>query len=257
MRTKPRAALRIVSPGRTMPHPAYALFMLLALGVFVLARRCFPPPPEVAAIPVSHRLLLALAAFVGGTLGAKLPFAFAAGFWHPEGWLTDGKTVTTGLAGAYVAVELAKMVLGIRVKTGDTFALPLAFALAVGRWGCFFNGCCAGTTSDLPWATDFGDGERRHPTQVYESLFHLAMAFAILWLMARGWLRTHRLQAYLVAYCGYRFATEFIRPGPSVALGLTFYQWFVTTFALALLAQWVWEASHSVSGAGTTARASA
>src|SRR5258707_413063 len=53
-------------------------------------------------------------------------------------WLADGKTITTGLASAYLAVELTKFVPDLQVKTGDAFALPLA----VGRWGCFLNGCC-------------------------------------------------------------------------------------------------------------------
>ena len=122
----------------------YPLFMLLGLLVFVLARRCVPRPPALALLPWWQRLSLALAAFVGGVLGAKLPFAMTspAGWWVPQAWFTDGKTIMTGLAGAYLAVELTKFALEIHVKTGDTFALPLALAMTVGRLGCFFNGCC-------------------------------------------------------------------------------------------------------------------
>src|SRR5919204_429820 len=79
--------------------------------------------------------------------------------------------------------------LAIRVKTGDTFALPLALALALGRWGCFCNGCCFGKPTDLPWGVDFGDGVRCHPTQIYESLFHALMALVLLELMRRGLFR--------------------------------------------------------------------
>src|SRR5262249_54022203 len=158
--------------------------------------------------------------------GAKLPFVItsSAGWLDHSAWISDGKTITTGLAGAYLAVEITKLALGIRAKTGDTFALPLALALAVGRWGCFFNGCCFGPPSDLPWAVDFGDGVPRHPTQIYECLFHLTMA-VILWHIARhGWLRYQRLKLYLICYGCYRFATEYIRPEPPAWLDLTFYQ---------------------------------
>src|SRR4051812_17963654 len=171
----------------------YALFMVLALVVFLLARRLLPVPPPVARLPWRQRALLSLAAFAGGTLGAKLPFALTSGdgWLTSSAWLADGKTVTTGLAGAYLAVEAVKWVLGVKAKTGDSFALPLALALAVGRWGCFCNGCCAGTPTTLPWGVDFGDGVLRHPTQVYESLFHLGMAGILALCLWRGLFPTH------------------------------------------------------------------
>jgi phosphatidylglycerol---prolipoprotein diacylglyceryl transferase len=108
----------------TVPF-AYAGFMLAALAMFVLARRCFPSSRSgLDTLPRRERLGLALAAFVGGVLGAKLPFVFVRGAdWYGTAWLADGKTVTTGLIGAYVGVELGKLLLGIRVKTGDSFAL--------------------------------------------------------------------------------------------------------------------------------------
>src|SRR5262245_45918630 len=125
-------------------NPAYAAFMLLALVVFLLARRVLPQPPAVVALPSWKKLGLALAAFVGGVLGAKLPFVLEQPSTHwlaGTAWFSDGKTIVAGLIGAYLAVELAKPVLEIRVKTGDSFAAPLAFAMALGRWGCFCHGC--------------------------------------------------------------------------------------------------------------------
>src|SRR5262245_54860201 len=126
------------------PRIAYGLFMLLALAVFLLAKRLLPAPAGYAALSWQQKLWLALAAFTGGMLAARLPFVFSAdaGPLSATAWLADGKTITTGLLGAYLSVELAKLLLGIRAKTGDAYALPLALALAVGRWGCFFNGCC-------------------------------------------------------------------------------------------------------------------
>src|SRR5436190_15408501 len=105
--------------------------MILAAAVFLLARRCFPQP-GLSALSRPQRLGLAAGGFLGGTLGAKLPFAAGVGDGFGGAWLADGKTVTTGLVGAYLGVELAKRVLGVRAKTGDAFALPLALALAVG-----------------------------------------------------------------------------------------------------------------------------
>jgi phosphatidylglycerol:prolipoprotein diacylglycerol transferase len=236
------------------PRVHYAVFMLLALTVFLLARCFIPKPRALAALEWWKRAALAVAAFVGGALGAKVPFAL----WSDEGvfagtaWFRDGKTITTGLIGAYVAVEVAKWLLGVRVKTGDTFALPLALALVVGRWGCFFNGCCYGVETDLPWGVWFpvpepgSNGEswrwlRCHPTQVYESLFHLTMAGVLVLLLRRNVLRGHHLQIYLICYGVYRFVTEYIRPEPAGPLGLTFYQWVSVVLIVGMAAQWAVE----------------
>jgi|SRR5438270_1050096 len=226
------------------PHVLYSSFMILALLVFLIVRQVQPRPAALAVLPWWQRVALGLAAFVGGALGAKLPFALTsgAGWLSPSAWLTDGKTITTGLAGAYLLVELTKLTLGVTVKTGDTFALPLALALAVGRWGCFFNGCCYGTATALPWGVDFGDGVHRHPTQIYESLFHFGMALVLLEVIRRDGLRYQRLKLYLIAYGIYRFFSEYIRPEPADYLGLTFYQWVAILLVAVLSVQWIVDA---------------
>lgn len=221
---------------------AYGLFMALALVAFLMVRRWQPrSPTSHPKLSREEQYGLAMAAFVGGMLSAKLPFLLLEGNgWFPGGqvWIADGKTVTTGIAGAYAMVEITKWGMGIRVKTGDSFALPLAVALAIGRWGCFFNGCCYGIPTEMPWGVNFfGDGPR-HPTQLYEVAFHALMAIAIWRLAILDRLPTHRLQFYLIAYCIFRFATEFLRPEPGLALGWTFYQWFSLIFAVLLALQW-------------------
>lgn len=231
----------------TWPRLAYPLFMFLALGVFVLARRCVPRPVGLAALPWWKRFALGAAAFVGGSLGAKLPFALGAagGWWNAEAWFSDGKTLVAGLLFAYLAVEITKRILEIRGKTGDTFALPLALAMVVGRLGCLFNGCCYGTPTSLPWGVRFsqpnGYSAVCHPTQLYESLFHLGMAVVLLELLWRRRLRGHHLQLYLIAYGVYRFLTEFIRPELRDWLGLTFYQWGALVLIAAMAGQWIAE----------------
>jgi phosphatidylglycerol:prolipoprotein diacylglycerol transferase len=230
------------------PHYWYTAFMLLALAVFVFSRHFVRKPPELAAVPRRQRAAIALAALVGGALGAKLPFVLAEpiGWSDGESWLRmlfrDGKTVVAGLAGAYLAVELTKKAFDIRVKTGDTFALPLALAMAVGRWGCFFNGCCYGVETSLPWGVSFrqNDGAwlRCHPTQIYESLFHFAMAGVLLEVTRQGMLKRQRLKLYLICYGVYRFLTEFIRPEEGWLAGLTAYQWGAVGLAIGLSLQW-------------------
>lgn len=219
---------------------AYSIFMVLSLGAFFLTRWLIPVSEQVGKLPLRSKFHLALAGFVGGTLGAKIPFWLGLDP-NNSSWLGDGKTVTTGLIGAYLCVESAKWFMGITFKTGDSFALPLAVAMSIGRWGCFFNGCCHGVPTTLPWGVDFGDHIQRHPTQIYESLFHFVMAGVLLGLTMRKALPGHKLQLYLISYGIYRFATEFIRPEPRQALGLTFYQFATLILVVGLATQWIWE----------------
>jgi phosphatidylglycerol:prolipoprotein diacylglycerol transferase len=191
-----------------------------------------------------ERFGVALGAFCGAMLGAKLPFVVSdpAGLLSGRAWLDNGKTILFGLVGGYLGVEAAKAWLGVRVKTGDSFAVPVAAAVAVGRWGCFVAGCCYGEPTGLPWGVDFGDGLRRHPTQVYESAFHASAALTLAFLQSRGLLKGQLIKLYILAYLAYRFLTEFLRPEPAVALGLTVYQWACLAFAPVFVGLWVRDA---------------
>lgn len=239
-----------------MNRNAYALFMLLSLVTFVVVRWRMPKSVAVAKLPWQIQWALAFSAFLGGILGAKLPFIIMklddpTNFWA---WASDGKTITTGLLGAYLGVELAKLLWGIRAKTGDSYALPLACAMTVGRWGCFFNGCCYGIPSMMNWGVDFGDGIARHPIQLYESLFHACMAICLVVIMQRGWLVNQRLKLYLISYALFRFLTEFLRPEPEVWLGMTIYQLVAIVGASALVLQWWYDARQATVPVPTTPR---
>lgn len=48
-------------------------------------------------------------------------------------WFADGKTILLGIVGGYLGVEVAKRLLNVRIKTGDTFAVPVAVAIGIGR----------------------------------------------------------------------------------------------------------------------------
>jgi phosphatidylglycerol---prolipoprotein diacylglyceryl transferase len=227
--------------------------MLAAVTVaVVLSRRT----QSALGLSRRERLGIGLGAFCGAMIAAKLPFALAdwEGLQSGRAWFENGKTIVFGLPGGYFGVELAKAMLGVRVKTGDSFAVPVAAALAIGRLGCFAAGCCHGTVTSLPWAVDFGDGLHRHPTQLYESAFHLAVALVLAGLMRHGIFRGQLIKLYLIAYLIYRFLTEFIRPEPVVALGLTGYQWACLGLMPVFAALWARDAKTALRrGAGEAA----
>ncbi|MDR3265657.1 MAG: prolipoprotein diacylglyceryl transferase [Synergistaceae bacterium] len=70
----------------------------------------------------------------------------------------------------------------------DVASPPVALTMAVGRWGCFFAGCCVGSPSALPFALHFPydpAGIARHPTQLYYSLSSALILAALLWTEKR------------------------------------------------------------------------
>src|SRR5262245_12755469 len=199
-----------------------------------------------AKLPLAwwQKLGIGIGGFCGAMIGAKLPFVLTdwTGLVSGATWLSDGKTILLGIVGGYFGVELAKWTLDIRVKTGDTFAVPIAVGVAIGRLACLVGGCCYGTPTSLPWGVCFvrsGDSLPRHPTQLYEFAFHLTMAGLLFALQQRGFLRGQLIKLYILAYLGYRFLTEFIRPEPQLLTGLTGYQW--ATLSLAPIFIWLWK----------------
>lgn len=205
-----------------MPWTYPALVALAVLTGVLVARL----QGDRLALTRRQRLALGLGAFVGGMLGAKLPFLLtdAGRLASGAAWLEGGKTLVTGLVGGYFGVEVAKRAVGVTQKTGDALCVPLAAALAVGRLSCFVAGCCHGLPTTLPWGVDFGDGVRRHPTQLYEAAFHASAALALLLLRRRGFFPRNLVKLYVAAYLVYRFLTEYLRPEPRLVLGLTLYQ---------------------------------
>jgi len=198
-------------------------------------------------LPLSSidKLGLGVGAFCGAMIGSKLPFVLSDwdGLVSGAAWFSNGKTIMFGIVGGYFGVEIAKWLMDITVKTGDTFAAPVAFAVAIGRVACFQGGCCYGRPTSLPWGVVFptaidGPTLPRHPTQLYEAAFHFAAGLLLIWMAQKGWFRGQLIKFYLLSYLAYRFTTEFIRPEAPVWYGLTGYQ--ATAIALMPLFAWLW-----------------
>jgi prolipoprotein diacylglyceryltransferase len=195
---------------------------------------------------------------LGAAIGNKLVFWIemphlwqsAAPDWR---LIASGQSIVGGLLGGLLGVEIAKKLAGIRRSTGDQFILPLVAGTVIGRIGCFLAGLhdgTYGTPTALPWGVDFGDGIARHPTQVYDMLFALAMG-ALLW-HRRATLARHQglaFKLYLASYLAWRLLVDAIKPVPYAYLfGLSGIQ-LVSALALVcylpLLGRQLVEASRS------------
>ncbi|MDA1195352.1 MAG: prolipoprotein diacylglyceryl transferase [Planctomycetota bacterium] len=213
---------------RVHSHPVFeTLAYLIGFQVYLLLRRRGGDP-----IDRRTRRFVILAAICGAALGSKILFwlidpALSIEQWRNPGYVMGGKTIVGALVGGVMTVEIVKRMMGVRVRTGDLFALPLCLGIAVGRIGCFLAGLedhTHGVATGLPWAVDFGDGIPRHPTQLYE----IAAALLIgLWVIRRGrspHARGDLFLGFLLLYLFWRLLVEFIKPGLAFA-GLTSIQW--------------------------------
>lgn len=184
-------------------------------------------------ITTHSRWWVVAAAIAGAAIGSRVLFWLedpreTLAHWRDLSFLMSGKTVVGGFTGGLIAVELVKWRIGVREATGDLFAVPLALGMAIGRIGCFLSGLddhTYGVATTLPWGVDFGDGVRRHPTQVYEILFALALAGALFMFAKRPHRQGDVFKLFLGSYMAFRVVVDMLKPGVSVALGLTAIQW--------------------------------
>ena len=210
--------------------PHFFLESLAYIVGFALYRRERRRTGDFLALP--DRTSLVVAAIVGAAVGSKLLAwfedpVFVFRHWSDLAIVLGGKTIVGGLFGGTMAVEWTKARLGITRRTGDLFALPIVVGTAIGRVGCFLAGLrdhTYGGPTNLPWGIDFGDGIRRHPTQIYEVLFLIALGYLLVRLRAAPHRDGDLFRVFLISYSAWRLGIDFLKPDPRFA-GLSSIQW--------------------------------
>jgi phosphatidylglycerol:prolipoprotein diacylglycerol transferase len=116
--------------------------------------------------------------------------------------------------------------------TCDVFAPGIALGHVVGRFGCFFAGCCYGKPTSLPWAITFSDpfaaanvgtplGVHLHPTQLYEAGAELLILVLLLTTERKGKPFAGRtFWLYILLYAISRFIIEFYRGDERGTVGM-------------------------------------
>ncbi len=144
-----------------------------------------------------------------------------------------------GLIGAALALlVIARVRREPFLKLTDFTLTALPLSHAIGRVGCFLNGCCYGRPWDGPWSV-YVEGARRHPTQLYETAVNLALYGILLALYRRRRVDGRISALYAMAYAAGRFLLEFVRGDERLKwLGLNVAQ--ITSAGLFLLGFAVW-----------------
>ena len=209
---------------------SYYVFWGVALCVAVLwmRKRC------VAKYGISFNdasdvlLWTIFGVFIGATLGGYLdhwtryvesPIRLLY-FW--ESGLSSGPGfIGGGLAGLY---KIRKLSLSVD-NFAEAASVPCAFMLFIGRWGCFLNGCCVGTASNMGIVVRFPQNPSTpvYPTQLFESFAALLIGVFLLMIEKKMNRSPHQSAkgailwpGFLIAYGLYRFVFDFLRAGDRI-----------------------------------------
>lgn len=222
-------------PGLNIPILWYGVLFALGFAIgfplFVnLVTRFLGQGRKKEAVQIADRLTIYM--ILGTVIGARLGhFLF---YEHPSYYLAHPLEILKiwggGLAshGGAVGIILALIFFSARIRPTypqltwirllDFVAVPAALAGALIRIGNFMNQEILGTPTHLPWGVVFGHpADRsypipRHPVQLYEACFYLAV-FALLWKLSRKsfFLKTEGklIGLFLMLVFGARFFLEF------------------------------------------------
>lgn len=178
--------------------------------------------PGRVALNAQQLVDLTCFSLLGGVVGARI--FYVALYWdvfrhYPQEIIAiwrGGLVWYGGLLGGLAAGWGYVRAQGVSfLRAADQIIPVVALGHAIGRFGCFWNGCCYGKATQAWYGVRFPGGEGPVvPVQLFEAAGLFGLYLLLRWLqrpraIARrpGWL----LSLYLAAYALLRFATEGLR----------------------------------------------
>ena len=197
-------------------RPIYWYGVLVALG-FLAAVAHWNVLGKKDGRPAGFGSELGFWIMLSGILGARVAYILANLGVYIENPVEiirldkGGLVFYGGFIGAAVClVFLARGRKEPLLKLADFTVTGLPVGHAIGRVGCFINGCCYGSVTTAPWGVCTADAVR-HPTQLYEAAFNLCVYGLLLWFFPKRKQYGQVLALYLLAYPVGRFLLEFLR----------------------------------------------
>jgi phosphatidylglycerol:prolipoprotein diacylglycerol transferase len=193
---------------------AFALAFLI--GIWMCARRA-PSYGFTGEQIYDSAVPVLLAAFVGAkgvylwTSWGEIEWSWRELVSIMRGGIVYYGGVIGGAAGAFWWLNRRRLSI---LDYGDVLAPGMGVALAIGRLGCWLNGCCYGRPAAWAWPVlALGDGVPRHPVQLYEAAGALALGL-ILIKVPRPGKRGAAMGFFLAGYAVLRFVLENFRDDP-------------------------------------------
>jgi prolipoprotein diacylglyceryl transferase len=202
---------------------------------------------------------VALWGFPAGLIGGRLYYLATSWNEVPDEWWGP-LAVWKGGLGIWGGIALGTLIGVWRLRRAgvdvprflDAAAPALLVAQAIGRIGNYFNQELFGKPTDLPWGLEidpehrpdrYADVETFHPVFLYEMVWNVGRAAALVWLGHRRGIRPPGLFAlYVTGYSAFRIFAELLRVDPAhhvLGLRLNFFlavtltvagaAWFIAT----------------------------
>nr|BFF38920.1 prolipoprotein diacylglyceryl transferase [Tenacibaculum mesophilum] len=180
-------------------------------------------------ISSQNRLSIILGAAAGALIGSRLVGVLENPLvtFSTENiiQILNTKTIMGGLFGGLLGVEIAKKIIGETKSSGDLFVLPIIVGIFIGRIGCFLSGInefTYGRETASFLGMDLGDGVLRHPVALYELVFLVGLFISLKYLKKEYILQSGELfKFFMLAYFGFRFCIEFLKPNTFLIFGLS------------------------------------
>lgn len=179
----------------------YGVFLAIAFAVtYIMTQRKAPALGYTA----DEMARLFVWMICGGILGARLFYVLQHWNYYQDQlieslWLPEGGLVWYGglIGGGLSGISWVKRNKRSLIALSDAIAPYLALAQAIGRFGCFFNGCCFGING--------------FPIQIVYSAAMLILFGALTWVSRIQKQKGQATLAYLLGYGLFRFVLEFAR----------------------------------------------
>jgi phosphatidylglycerol:prolipoprotein diacylglycerol transferase len=216
--------------GHLGPLTIYSFGLMLAIAVVVCS---FLLSRDAKKFGISQEVIFDFAFWVilAGIVGSRLFFIFLnLGDFIADprqiimisngGLAWQGGLIVGGLTGL-LFIKTKKLSLRLMA---DLAAPYLALGQAIGRIGCFLNGCCYGR--EVSWGIYCPVHDAHlHPTQLYESAYLLIVFFILKYLQKNSVIRGEIFALYLIFAAVGRFTNEFFRADHvNTAVGLSVFQ---------------------------------
>lgn len=192
----------------------YGIFIALGMFLGLLVAYLRAPRHQIQ----SERIIdLALISIPAGIIGARIYYVifnwqlYEGDFFKIINLRNGGLAIHGGLIfGLLAAAIFCRMWSIAPLNLLDLVAPSLALAQSIGRWGNYFNQEAHGGPTDLPWAILI-NGEKVHPTFLYESLWCFLLFLILISIDNRRSFSGRTFLAYGVLYSIERFFVEQLR----------------------------------------------
>jgi phosphatidylglycerol:prolipoprotein diacylglycerol transferase len=220
------------------PATIYTYGVLLA-SAYLLGLKLAMVRGDARGLDPARVLDLGIYIIISALIGAKLLLVitdFRTYISDPRELISLARSGGVFYGGLILAVSVALWYIrkiGLPLwTTCDVFAPGIALGHVVGRFGCFFAGCCWGKPTNVPWAITFTNPYAAanvgtplnvplHPTQLYEA----GAEALILWLLLATEKKGQRYPGrtfwlYMLLYAISRFIIEFFRGDERGTVGM-------------------------------------